>query len=656
VTQGGAGTGAIESILDERRVFAPPADFSARARVKSLAEYAALAARAAADPDGFWAEVAGELSWSTPWSKVLDWKPPDARWFVGATTNLAQNCLDRHLDARGDKPAIVWEGEPGEVRTLTYRELHAEVCKLANALTGFGVAPRDRVAIYMPLVPEVVIAMLACARIGATHTVVFGGFSAEALSDRLRDAGAKLVVTADGGWRRGQIVPLKDSADRAAAHEGAAVATMLVVKRTGNAVAWQPGRDHWWHDVMAGASATHAAPALDAEHPLFTLYTSGTTGKPKGILHTTGGYMVGAYYSTRLVFDLRDDDVYWCTADVGWVTGHTYTIYGALLNGATTVLYEGAPNHPDWDRFWAMIARHRVSIFYTAPTAIRAFMRAGDAHPARHDLSSLRLLGSVGEPINPEAWMWYRRTIGGDRCPVVDTWWQTETGAIMIAPLPGATPTKPGSCTRPLPGVAADIVDRQGRPVADGQGGYLVIRRPWPSMMRTIWGDHERFAKTYFGEIEGVYFAGDGARRDADGDFWVMGRVDDVLNVSGHRLSTMEIESALVAHPSVAEAAVVGKPDALKGQAIVAFVTPRAGVAAAPALAAALREHVATQIGALARPEEIRFADALPKTRSGKIMRRLLRDVAAGASSTGDTTTLEDAGVLARLAAQHDEE
>jgi acetyl-CoA synthetase len=646
----------IESILNEQRVFPPPAELSARAEVKSLAEYQALWQRAADDPDGFWAEVARDLHWFTPWHTVRRWSPPDAEWFAGATTNIAYNCLDRHLATRGDKPAIVWEGEPGEQRTLTYRELHAEVCRLSNVLVGLGVAPRDRVAIYMPLIPEVIVAMLACARIGATHSVVFGGFSAEALADRVKDAGARVVITADGGWRRGQVVPLKDSADKAAAHPDCDVRAMIVVRRTGNPVGWTAGRDHWWHDLMAFASSEHEAPALDAEHPLFTLYTSGTTGKPKGILHTTGGYMVGTYHSTRLVFDLREDDVYWCTADVGWVTGHSYVVYGALLNGATSVVYEGAPNFPDWDRFWRIVERHRVTIFYTAPTAIRAFMRAGDEHPASADLSSLRLLGSVGEPINPEAWMWYQRAIGGGRCPIVDTWWQTETGAIMIAPLPGATPTKPGSCTLPLPGVVADVVDRQGRPVGANQGGYLVIRQPWPSMMRTIWGDHERFARQYFGEVPGgVYFAGDGARRDADGYFWVMGRVDDVLNVSGHRLSTMEVESALVSHPKVAEAAVVGKPDDLKGQAIVAFVTPRKDVAADPALAAELRDHVVAQIGALARPQEIRFADALPKTRSGKIMRRLLRDVASG-SSTGDTTTLEDAGVLARLAAERGDE
>ena len=645
----------IDSILQERRVFPPPAAFASRARVKSMAEYEALARRAAEDPDGFWAEIAGELHWQRPWDRVLEWSLPDARWFAGATTNLAYNCLDRHLAGpRRDKPALLWEGEPGDQRRLTYAELHAEVCRAANALVGLGVAAGDRVAIYMPLIPETVVAMLACARIGATHSVVFGGFSAEALHDRIVDAGARLVITADGGWRRGAVVLLKDNVDRAVA--GTAVERVLVVRRTDNPVPWQEGRDLWWHDTVPVASAEHEARWVDAEHPLFTLYTSGTTGKPKGILHTTGGYMVGAYYTTGLVFDLREEDVYWCTADVGWVTGHTYVVYGALLNGATSVLYEGAPNHPDLDRFWRIIEKYKVTVFYTAPTAIRSFHRWGDEYPARCDLSSLRLLGTVGEPINPEAWVWYHETIGGGRCPIVDTWWQTETGAIMISPLPGATPTKPGSCTRPLPGIAADVVNKKGESCRPNEGGYLVIRRPWPSMLRTIWGDHERFRATYFGEIAGAYFAGDGARRDEDGYFWVMGRVDDVINVAGHRLSTMEVESALVSHEKVSEAAVVAKPDALKGQAIVAFVTPKKGVAADPALAGELREHVVKQIGALARPQEIRFADALPKTRSGKIMRRLLRDVASGSESKGDTTTLEDASILSRLAAERGDE
>jgi acetyl-CoA synthetase len=640
---------AIESVLQESRVFPPPPEFSAHARVKSMAEYEALYRQAAEDPDGFWAEVAAQLEWSRPWDQVLDWKAPDAKWFVGGALNVSVNCLDRHAASwRKNKAAILFEGEPGDTRVYTYGQLHREVCKAANALTALGVRAGDFVAIYLPMIPEAAIAMLACARIGAPHTVVFGGFSAEALADRMKDARARFVITADGGWRRGQVVPLKANVDRAC--EMAPVDKVLVVKRTGGDVDWHPQHDVWWHEAVGAASPRHEAKAFDSEHPLFSLYTSGTTGKPKGILHTTGGYLTGAYYSTRMVFDLRDDDIFWCTADVGWVTGHSYVVYGPLANGATVLMYEGAPNQPAPDRFWDIIARWGVTVFYTAPTAIRAFMRWGDEHPAKHDLSSLRLLGSVGEPINPEAWMWYRKTIGGDRCPIVDTWWQTETGSIMISPLPGATPTKPGSATRPLPGVAADVVKKDGTPCGPNEGGFLVIRKPWPSMLRTIFGDHDRYVKTYFGEVAGMYFAGDGARKDPDGYVWVMGRVDDVINVAGHRLSTMEVESALVSHPKVAEAAVVGRPDELKGQAIVAFVTPRSGVNADDALATELRQHVVTQIGALARPEELRFAEALPKTRSGKIMRRLLREVASGSTARGDTTTLEDQAVLERLA------
>jgi acetyl-CoA synthetase len=665
---------SIESVLVEKRSFPPPAEFAQRAHVQSLADYEAMYARAAQDPAGFWAERANELTWASPWQQVLDWKLPDdrgqpieparsdaktgnpgprefpwdAKWFVGGTLNLSVNCLDRHVASwRKNKAAIIFEGEPGDSRVLTYGQLHREVCKAANALTALGVRRGDFVAIYLPMIPEAAIAMLACARIGAPHTVVFGGFSAEALRDRIADAKAKVVITADGGWRRGQIIPLKDNVDRAI--EGTAVEKVLVVRRCSSPVTWSP-RDVWWHEAVDVASPRHTAEAFDSEHTLFTLYTSGTTGKPKGILHTTGGYLTHVAYSTKVVFDLRDDDIFWCTADIGWVTGHSYVVYGPLANGATVLMYEGAPNQPGPDRFWEIIAKWGVTIFYTAPTAIRAFMRWGDQWPAKHDLSSLRLLGSVGEPINPEAWMWYRDKIGGDRCPIVDTWWQTETGGIMISPLPGATATKPGSATRPLPGIAAEVVHKDGTPCAPNEGGFLVIKQPWPSMLRTIFGDHERFVKTYFGEVAGCYFAGDGARQDEDGYFWVMGRVDDVINVAGHRLSTMEVESALVSHPKVAEAAVVGRPDDLKGQAIVAFVTPRMGVPADDALAKELRDHVVSQIGALARPEELRFAEALPKTRSGKIMRRLLREVASGSQARGDTTTLEDQGVLERLA------
>ncbi len=605
--------------------------------------------RAAGDPEGVGAEMASELAWGKRWVRVLDWKLPDAKWFVGGRLNATASCIERHAaGARKNKAALLWEGEPGDTRVITYGQLHREVCKTANALAGLGVRAGDFVAIYLPMIPEAVIAMLACARIGAPHTVVFGGFSAEALADRIGDCKAKVVITADGGWRRGQIVPLKENVDRAL-ENASSVEKVLVVKRCANQVAWNP-RDVWWHQAVDAASPKHTAEAFDSEHPLFSLYTSGTTGKPKGILHSTGGYLTYAAYTTKLVFDLRDDDIFWCTADIGWVTGHSYVVYGPLANGATVLMYEGAPNQPGPDRFWEIIEKWGVTVFYTAPTAIRAFMRWGDQWPAKHDMSSLRLLGSVGEPINPEAWMWYRKEIGGDRCPIIDTWWQTETGGIMISPLPGATPTKPGSATRPLPGVAANVVHKDGTACKANEGGFLVIEKPWPGMLRTIFGDHDRFAKTYFGEVTGSYFAGDGARKDADGYFWIMGRVDDVINVAGHRLSTMEVESALVSHPKVAEAAVVGRPDDLKGQAIVAFVTPRQGVTADDAFAKVLREHVVTQIGALARPEEIRFAEALPKTRSGKIMRRLLREVASGSKARGDTTTLEDQGVLEKLA------
>jgi acetyl-CoA synthetase len=641
--------GAISSLLQETRSFPPPEGFARAAHVGGMPAFEAMTKLAHDDPEGFWAEQASTLSWSTKWTQVLDWKEPDARWFLGGQLNVSENCLDRHVASwRKNKAAILFEGEPGDVRVLTYQQLHREVCKTANALTALGVRAGDFVAIYLPMIPEAAIAMLACARIGAPHTVVFGGFSAEALGDRIRDSRARVVITSDGGWRRGAVVPLKANVDKAI--EGTDVSKVVVVRRTNTAVLWDPQRDVWWHDVVEAASAVHNAQPFDAEHPLFSLYTSGTTGKPKGIVHTTGGYLTGVAYTSKLVFDLKDDDIFWCTADIGWVTGHSYVVYGPLANGATILMYEGAPNQPGPERFWQMIERWGVTIFYTAPTAIRAFMRWGDQWPARHDLSSLRLLGSVGEPINPEAWMWYRSHIGGDRCPIVDTWWQTETGGIMISPVPGAVPTKPGSATRALPGIEIDVVRKDGTSCAANEGGFLVVRRPWPSMLRTIWGDHDRFQQAYFGEIAGCYFAGDGARRDEDGYIWVMGRVDDVINVAGHRLSTMEVESALVSHPKVAEAAVVGRPDELKGQAIVAFVTPRQGHVADEALATELRAHVAAQIGALARPEEVRFAEALPKTRSGKIMRRLLREVASGSTARGDTTTLEDQGVLERLA------
>ena len=582
---------------------------------------------------------------------MLDWSnAPFARWFDGGTINVAVNCLDRHVEAgRGDKVAFHFEGEPGDSRDITYAEMLADVSRAAHALESLGVQAGDRVAIYLPMIPEAAVAMLACARIGAVHSVVFGGFSAEALRSRIEDAEAVLVITADGGNRKGKAMALKPAVDEAVA-ASPSVRNVLVVRRTGQDVEWTD-KDMWWHDALAAQPSSHEAQAFDAEHPLFILYTSGTTGKPKGILHTTGGYLTQVTYTHRNVFDLKPDtDVYWCTADVGWITGHSYVVYGPLANRATSLIYEGTPDAPHPGRWWELVEKYRVSILYTAPTAIRTFMKLGEEIPHGFDMTSLRVLGSVGEPINPEAWMWYRRVIGGDRCPIVDTWWQTETGGIMISPLPGATATKPGSATKPLPGIAAEVVHKDGTPCAPNEGGYLVIKRPWPAMLRTIFGDHERFVTTYFSEVPGCYFAGDGARRDPDGYIWVMGRVDDVINVAGHRLSTMEVESALVSHPKVAEAAVVGRHDDLKGQAIVAFVTPRMGVPADDALAKELREHVASQIGALARPEEIRFAEALPKTRSGKIMRRLLRDVASGSKARGDTTTLEDQGVLERLA------
>jgi len=639
----------IESVLKEDRVFEPSKDFSAKAHIKNSQDYETLYKQALDDPEGFWASMAKELDWFKPWEKVLEWNPPFAKWFVGGRTNIAHNCLDRHLTtARKNKAAIIWEGEPGDERILTYQALHREVCKFANVLKQIGVNTGDRVAIYMPMVPELPIAMLACARIGATHSVVFGGFSAEALRDRINDAQAKVVVTADGGYRRGGEIPLKKAVDDAI-QQTPSIEHVIVYRRTGSQVHMEPGRDHWWHELMANASEECPAEALDAEHPLYILYTSGTTGRPKGIVHTTGGYMLGTYLTAKYVFDLKEEDTYWCTADIGWVTGHSYIVYGPLANGATSLMYEGAPNWPEWDRFWRIVDKYQVNVFYTAPTAIRAFIRAGEQWPRKHKLTSLRLLGTVGEPINPEAWMWYHRVIGKERCPIVDTWWQTETGMIMITPLPGATPTKPGSATRPFPGIVPDVVSRDGQSVPPNAGGYLVIKRPWPAMLRTIYGDPDRYTRQYWSEIPGVYFTGDGARRDENGYFWIMGRVDDVVNVSGHRLGTMEVESALVSHPLVAEAAVVGRPDEIKGQAIAAFVTLEAGRTASDDLKQELRQHVAKEIGAFARPDDIRFTDALPKTRSGKIMRRLLREIASGDEVRGDVTTLEDLSILAKL-------
>jgi acetyl-CoA synthetase len=644
----------IESILKENRVFKPSKEFSRKAHVGSMAQYERLYRASVRDPEKFWARIASELVWFKQWKRVLRWKRPHAEWFVGGRTNISYNCLDRHLSThRKNKAALVWEGEPGQLRTLTYQQLHREVSKFANALRSLGIKKGDRVVIYMGMVPELAVALLACARIGATHSVVFGGFSAEALRDRINDAGAVALVTQDGAFRRGNEIPLKTWADDAL-RETPTVRSVVVYRRTGTAIAMQQGRDHWWHDLMSTAPAECKAEPLDSEHPLFTLYTSGTTGKPKGVVHTTGGYMTYVYLTTKYVFDLHDEDTYWCTADVGWVTGHSYVVYGPLLNGATTFIYEGAPNHPDPGRFWDIIERHRINILYTAPTAIRAFIKWGDQWPAKHDLSSLRLLGTVGEPINPEAWIWYHRTIGKGRCPIVDTWWQTETGGIMITPLPGATPTKPGTATRPFFGIVPDVVDRSGKSVGVDAGGYLVVRQPWPSMLRTIWGDDERYRRQYWSEIDGVYFAGDGSRRDRNGYFWIMGRVDDVINVAGHRLGTMEVESALVSHPKVAEAAVVGRPDDLKGQAIVAFVTLEGSQTPTDPLKEELRQHVAREIGALAKPDDIRFTDTLPKTRSGKIMRRLLREIAAGDIVRGDVTTLEDFSVLERLRAEEE--
>jgi acetyl-CoA synthetase len=639
----------ITSVLKEKRLFPPSPEFAARAHIKSLAEYEKLWKRGQDDPEGFWAEQAKELFWFKPWNKVLVWNEPFAQWFVGGQINVSSNCLDRHLTGpRKNKAAIIWEGEPGDSRVLRYQDLHREVCKFANVLKSLGIKKGDRVTLYMPMVPELAIAMLACARIGAPHNVIFGGFSADAVADRNNDAKARLVVTADGGWRRGKVVPLKQNVDAALA-KSPTIEKCIVFNRCNQTVEMKPGRDLWWHELMANTSPDCPAEPLDSEHPLFLLYTSGSTGKPKGILHTTAGYLLGTSLTHKWVFDLREEDTYWCTADIGWVTGHSYIVYGPLANGATTVMYEGAPNHPREDRFWSIIEKYRINVFYTAPTAIRAFVKWGDDWPKKHDLSSLRLLGTVGEPINPEAWMWYHQVIGGGRCPIVDTWWQTETGMILITPLPGAIATKPGSATRPFPGIVAEVVDKQGNALPANQGGFLVIRKPWPAMLRTIYGDDERYKQQYWSQVPHAYFTADGSRQDPDGYFWIMGRVDDVINVAGHRLSTMEVESALVHHEKVAEAAVVGRPDELKGEGLVGFVTLRGGVPPTEELKGELKEHVVREIGALARPDDIRFTDTLPKTRSGKIMRRLLRDIAGGKQTTQDTTTLEDFSVLAKL-------
>jgi acetyl-CoA synthetase len=641
----------IDSMLKEKRVFKPSAAFSAASRLGSFKKYKKLHRASLKNPEKFWAKAAEELHWFRPWKKVCVWKPPFAEWFLGGKLNASFNCLDRHLTGPArNKAAIIWEGEPGEVVTLTYQQLHREVCLLANVLRKHGIKKGDRVVIYLPMIPEAVTAMLACARIGAPHSVVFSGYSAEALKERINDCGAKVVISSDGGYRRGVVLGVKRNVDEALS-ACPKVTSVIVVQRTRQEVTMQAGRDFWLHEETAQVSAACPAEPLDSEHPLFILYTSGSTGKPKGILHTTAGYLLGCHLTTKYVFDMRPEDVYFCTADVGWITGHSYVAYGVLSNGGTSLIYEGAPNHPEPDRFWRLIEKHRVNIFYTAPTAIRSFIKWGDDWLAPHDLSSLRLLGTVGEPINPEAWIWYYEKVGGKRCPIVDTWWQTETGCHMITPLPGAIPLKPGSASLPFFGVDAAVVDDDGNEVAPNVGGKLVIRRPWPSMLRTIYGDAVRYRKTYWSEIKGCYFAGDGARRDKDGYFWIVGRIDDVLNVAGHRLGTSEIESALVSHPDVAEAAVVGRPDEMKGQAVVAFVTLKNGVQHGKALKEALRSHVAREIGPIAKPDDIRFSEMLPKTRSGKIMRRLLKEVAASATGdvTGDTTTLEDLNVLASL-------
>ncbi len=645
----------ITSLSRENRLFKPGKSFSSKAFIKSFQQYKRAYDKSIKDPEKFWAKIAEELHWFKPWKKVLKWKAPHSQWFTGGKINLSYNCLDRHLNSyRKNKVALFFEGEHGDTQTLTYNQLAAEVRKFSNVLKNLGIKKGDRVCIYMPMIPEAVISMLACARIGAVHSVIFGGFSAHALVDRITDAEASLVITADGAFRRGQIVHLKNNVDEALP-DCPTVKNVIVVKRANCDIKWNDFFDKWYHDEMADSSDVCPAEKLDSEHPLFILYTSGTTGKPKGILHTTGGYSVQTYITTKYVFDIKDDDIFWCTADIGWVTGHSYVVYGPLQNGATVFLYEGAPNFPHPDRFWQMIDKYKVSIFYTAPTAIRAFIKWGNHWVDKYSLKSLRLLGTVGEPINPEAWMWYNKMIGKNKCPIVDTWWQTETGAIMISPLPGATPTKPGSGTLPFFGIEPEVVDKKGNKVAKGEGGLLIIKKPWPSMLRTIYKDDERYRKQYWSEFPGIYFTGDGARRDRDGYFWVMGRVDDVLNVSGHRLGTAEVESALVAHIKVAEAAVVGKPDEVKGNAICAFVTLEGSQIPSDELKNELKEWVVKEIGALARPDEIRFTDTLPKTRSGKIMRRLLRELAHSGEVKGDVTTLEDFSVLEKLRSEEEE-
>ncbi|XZE44505.1 acetate--CoA ligase [Pirellulaceae bacterium SH467] len=641
--------GQIDNVMHETRVFPPSAEFARKAHIGSMEEYKKLYEESVADIEGFWGKQAVEhLHWFQPFNQVLDWQSPHAKWFVGGQTNVSANCLDVHLDAGlGDRVAFHWEGEPGEKRTLTYRDVHREVCRFANGLKKLGIQKGDRVSIYMPMVPELPIAMLACARIGAIHSVIFGGFSAEAIADRNNDAQVKLLITSDGGYRRGKVLNLKETADAALA-KSPSVQHCVVLQRTGHGASMQPGRDVWWNDLIADVSTDSPAEPMESEDPLFILYTSGSTGKPKGILHSTAGYNLYAKRTFQWVFDHKPEDIYWCTADCGWITGHSYIVYGPMAAGATQVLYEGAPNWPEEDRFWDIIERYKVTILYTAPTAIRAFIKWGDHHVEKHDLSSLRLLGSVGEGINPEAWMWYYNKIGGGRCPIVDTWWQTETGGIMMSPLPGAIPCKPGSCTLPLPGIVPATLSDSLQPVDVHHGGMLCIAKPWPGMLRGIWGDDQRFVEQYWTRVPHHYLTGDNARHDEDGYYWIMGRIDDVINVSGHRLSTIEVESALVSHPAVAEAAAVGRPDEIKGQAIAVFVSLKDGVVS-DSLREELKKHVRKEIGALAVPDDVRFTSTLPKTRSGKIMRRLLRDIASGKEGTGDTSTLEDFSVLAKL-------